>query len=111
MINELIRTLFKVIFFVLRWAFNILLLPLKPILLVFPTFDNYLEEAINFFDNYIIKAFSFAREVFLNVTGFPQELITISVTFSLAIIGFISVLKIITFVKNVWRTFKGGSSE
>lgn len=111
MINELLRVLFKVIFTVLRWAFNIILLPLKPILLLFPTFDDYLELAIDFFDDYIIKAVSFSREVFLNMTGFPQEMITITVNFSLGIIAVIGTFKVIAFVKNVWRTFKGGGEQ
>lgn len=109
MINAFINTLFKIIFFVLRWAFNIVLLPLKPILSLFPLFEDFLEVAIDFYDNYCIKAISFAREVFLNLTGFPQEMITISVSFALLIVGFIGTLKLIAFIKNTWRTFKGGS--
>lgn len=111
MINELVRIVFKVIFFILRWGFNILLLPLKPILLLFPKFTEFLEVALNFLDNYVIKAIAFGRAVFVNLTGFPQELITISASFALGILAVISTLKIITFVINMWRTFKGGSSN
>lgn len=108
MINELMRTILKFVFYILRWIFNIVLLPLKPVLALFPTFDDYLSDAISFFDNYIVKAISFAREVFLNMTGFPQAMITATVSFSLAIFGLIGTLKVIAFIKNLWSTFKGG---
>lgn len=111
MINEIIRALFKVIFFVLRWFFNILLLPLKPIISLFPDFSDFLEIAINFFDNYVFKAVGFGRQVVINLTGFPQAIITISVTFAFALIGVITTLKMITFVKNIWSTFKGGKTN
>lgn len=111
MINELFRGLFKVVFFLLRWIFNILLLPILPLMKLLPGFTEFLEIAINFFDNYLLKAISFSREVFLNVTGFPQEIITISVDFALTLIGFIGILRLITFITNLWRTFKGGSTD
>lgn len=108
MINTILRTAFKLIFFIIRWIFNLLLLPLKPIISIFPTYSEFLEDAINFFDDYIITAISFAREVFLNLTGFPQEIITISVNASLAFLTYIVTLRLITFIKNVYRMFKGG---
>lgn len=110
MINSIFRALIKVVFFILRWLFNLLLLPLKPLMLIFPTFDDFLEDAIYFFDTYIIKAVGFAKEVFLNMTGFPQTIITISVDFALLLLGYIVTLRMITFVTNMWRKFKGGES-
>lgn len=110
MLNEILRVVFKVVFFVLRWLSNILLLPLKPIFLFFPRFENFLTSAINFFDTYIANAIAFAREVVLNMTGFPQEIITASVDFALLVLTSILILKMIAFVFNIWRTFKGGKS-
>lgn len=108
MINEIVRALFKVVIFVLKWFFNILLLPLKPLLNLFPQFEEYLTIAMNFINDYLFRPLQFGREVFINLTGFPQELITISVTLAIALLGFITTLKAIAFFKNLWRTFKGG---
>lgn len=108
MINEIVRTLFKVVIFILKWFFNIILLPLKPIINLFPHFENFLTVAMNFINDYVFFPLKFGREVFLNLTGFPQELITFSVTLAMGLFGFISVLKAITFFKNMWRTFRGG---
>lgn len=109
MINSLLRSILKVVFFLIRWIFNILLLPLKPIMAIFPTFDNFLETAVNFIDNYVLRAIAFAKQVFLNITGFPQELITISVNFALAMLTYIMILRMIVFVSSIYKKFKGGT--
>lgn len=76
-----------------------------------PGFTDFTEIAIGFIDNYVVKAIGFCREVFINLTGFPQEMIQISVDLSLGLLGMIVVFKAIAFVKNLWGTFKGGSSS
>lgn len=109
MINTILTGLFKLIFAVLRFITNIILLPLTGIInLLLPNFSNYTDMAYNFINRYLLNAIACGREIFLNLTGFPQELITISVNVTLVFLSMIGTLKIIAFVKNTWRLFKGG---
>lgn len=78
-------------------------------MLFYQIFGNYTALANNFINDYILRAIACGREILLNLTGFPQELITISVNITLGIMSYIATLKVISFVKNIWRTFKGGN--
>lgn len=109
MLNAFCSVLFKVVFFLLRWFFNIFLLPILPIINLFPQFSDFLQTALNFIDQYLFRSIAFGREVFFNMTGFPRGLINMSVNFSLVLISIIGTLRLIAFVKNIWRTFKGGN--
>lgn len=111
MINDLFRAIMKIIFFVLRFIMNLFLAPLTIILNRFPTFTNFLEDAINFLDNTLIKGVAFAREVFFNLTGFPQTLFTISLDFFMTFISLIGILRMVKFIKNAWSLFRGGKTN
>lgn len=110
MLNALLTGLFKVIISVLKFISDILLSPLTLIInAILPDFGNFTAQANNFINDYILKAIACGREILLNLTGFPQELLTISVNLTLGIMTYIGTLKVIAFVKNIWRTFKGGN--
>ena len=109
MINALLTGLFQLVFDVLQFLANLLLLPITTFInAIFPDFTGYLNMAENFITDYILNAIATGREIFLNITGFPQELITISVNITLIAITYIGTIRVVTFVKNTWRTFKGG---
>lgn len=109
MINTLLTGLFKLVIFLLKFISDIILAPLTLVVnLILPDFTDFLEQANWFLNNYILRAIACGREIFLNVTGFPQELITISVNVALSILTYIGTLRVIAFVKNMWRIFKGG---
>lgn len=111
MFNTLIRVVLTFFIRLLRYIADIILLPLTGIFnLLIPDFTNFTNLAINFFDDYIIKAIACGREIFLNMTGFPQELITITVGCTVVLLTYIGSIRVIVFVKNMWRTFRGGSS-
>jgi len=111
MINSLLTTIFKLIFGIIRLFTNIITLPFTLIFnAIFPDMSNFLSTANNFFNDYLLKGVAVGREILLNLTGFPQELITISVNVALGIFSIMGTLKLVSFIFNVWRTFKGGAS-
>lgn len=111
MLNGLLRLLFKVVFGVLRFFTNLVTLPFTLIFnAIFPDMSNFLSNANTFFRDYLIKGVAVGRELFLNITGFPQELITISVNVAIGFFGVISVLRITAFVFNVWGSFRGNTN-
>lgn len=109
LINSLLTGLFTLIIKLLRFISDIILLPITAILkVIIPDLSSFTAMANSFINDYLLKAIAVGREIFLNMTGFPQELITISVNVTLSVLAYVGTIKTIAFVKNMWRTFKGG---
>lgn len=109
LVNSLLTGLFSLVIKLLRFASNIILLPFTGLLnLILPNLSEYTSIANLFINRYLLNAIACGREIILNITGFPQELITISVNVTLGVISYIGILKTIAFVKNMWRLIKGG---
>ena len=111
MFNTFLRVIFKIVFGVLRFFTNLITIPFTLIFnAIFPDMSNFLASANTFFNDYLIKGVAVGRELFLNITGFPQELITISVDVALAFLGVIASLRIVAFIFNVWGSFRGNTN-
>lgn len=109
MLNTILQTIINVIFFLLRWVFNLILLPLKPIMNIFPFFgQEFIDTTMQFMEDYIFKPITFAKQVFINLTGFPQILLTISANFALTLVSFYATLRILKFVKNIYSLIRSG---
>lgn len=111
MVSAIIGAVLKLVLFVVRWFFNILLLPLTTFINgMFPDLTAFITDADYFINEYVFKAIACGREIFLNLTGFPHGLIVVSVNLAEFFLVNVLVLKMVTFIINLWRNFKGGKS-
>lgn len=118
MINSIVSTIFTLIFKVLAFIGNLILLPITLIINgtdgtngLFPNVSSYLETFQDFFNDYVFTGLAFIREVFFNLTHFPRALFSIGVGFILTLFSVRIGLYVIRFVINIWKFFRKGDTQ
>ena len=112
MINNLLTSLLKFIFYVFNLIVTSITLPIFYLVSsLFPDLSSYINSFNYFCTNYLFKGLAFAREVFLNVTGFPRPLFHLLVNLFLLRVSFHLLRIPIQFIINTYRNFKGSGGE
>ena len=78
---------------------------------IFPDLTAYVGQVEVFFSQYIVPNVAFTKEVMINVTGVARPLLNILIGWYVAKISFAITVRIIRFVLNIYKLFKGGSTE
>lgn len=109
MINQIVSTLFSMIFKVLAFIGNIILAPITLLINgMFPDMSSYIDNLENFFNDYVFRGIAFMRESFINLTHFPRALLSLGVAFILGVWGFRLATHAIKFILNLWSLFRKG---
>lgn len=109
MLNKIVLILLKIVAWIISTIVNLIFLPLFSVLKVlFPDFSNFLSTATGFMNDYLFDGLAFAREVFFNVTHFPREIISLTVTFIMGFFLFQVAQRGFMFVLNLWKALRKG---
>lgn len=112
MINALLNTLLKVIFFILQLIMNVVLLPLTLLIqTLFPNVSNYFSYFETLFNDYLINGIRFMREVFYNITGVDRNLMGILFMIPLTYLTFSIMNASVRFMVSVYRIYKTGKDS
>lgn len=112
MINNIVSTIFMLLFKVLAFIGDLILLPITLLINnLFPDMSSYISSFETFCNTYVFKGAAFFREAFLNITHFPRSLLGLGVSFILAVWGFRLGTHIFKFVMNLWSFFRKGSTN
>lgn len=115
MFNALVSVIFKFILWLAKILSNIILAPITLLLCgadghsgILPNMSTYISNINTFINDYWFNGVAFIREVFFNVTGFPRDLIGLTVTLILAVYGFKISFRAFAFLLNMIKFIRKG---
>ena len=109
MFNALVSVIFKFIVWLAKILIDIILLPITLLLNdLFPDLSSYMTQINTFITDYWFNGLAFIREVFFNVTGFPRDLIGITITLILGFYTFKTSFRAFQFLLNAIKFIRKG---